>query len=54
MKTIFVKKHVNKVEFKDVMNLFKKPVEKTVFVNELQEEIKNLKNEIQTLKTRDD
>lgn len=48
------KKHVNKVEFKDVMNLFKKTVEKTVFVNDLQEEIKNLKNEIQTLKTRDD
>lgn len=35
------KKHINKVEFKDVMNFKKKPVEKTVSVNDLQEEIKN-------------
>lgn len=37
------KKHVNKVEFKDVMNLFKKPVEKTVSINDLQEKFKNFK-----------
>lgn len=36
------------------MNLFKKLVEKKISINDLQEEIKSLKNEIQTLKIRDD
>lgn len=36
------------------MNLFKKSLEKAVSVNDLQEEIKNLKKEVQSLKTRDD
>lgn len=31
------KKHVNKVEFKDVMNLFKKSIEIIVSINNLQE-----------------
>jgi hypothetical protein len=48
------KKNIHKVEFKNVMDLFKKPVEKTVSIKDLQEEISNLKNEIRILKTRDD
>lgn len=47
------KKHIHKVEFKNIMNLFKKSVEKTLS-KDLQEEISNLKNKIRTLKIWDD
>lgn len=46
IKNITNENNIHKVEFEDVMNLFKKPVEKIVSIKDLHNEIINLKNKI--------